>query len=104
MSGNGFPKLWRFCWQSGWEGARSVRILLCVAIAPYMGARIETLPSPCMAFSLLIAPLVGARIETNPVGKMCAHGCIAPRVGARIETTSSTITPRVEQKKERYFS
>ena len=64
MSGNGFQKLRRFCGRSGGKGARNGRILLCVAIAPYTGARIETLAAVLRLDRGFIAPLAGARIET----------------------------------------
>ena len=78
VSGHGFPKLRRFFDLCGGEGTRSGQILLCVAIAPFVGARIET---------RLLTPSASSTV-------------IALNAGARIETTSSTITPRVEQKEK----
>ena len=65
VSGKGFPKIRRFCVISGCASARNGRILLCVAIAPLVGARIETISAGRDCQILSIAPLVGARIETR---------------------------------------
>ena len=86
MSGNGFPKLCRFCALSGGVSARIGRILLCVVIAPFVGARIETARFWIADYKDKIAPFVGARIETNTIETTCTNGNIAPFVGARIET------------------
>ena len=70
-----------------WRGRRSKwGILLCVAIAPRVGARIETRELESKGYQSIIAPFAGARIETDIIIFLGGKIIIAPFVGARIET------------------
>ena len=56
------------------------------AVAPYVGAWIETFSRSCTYFTRYVAPYVGAWIETFRLSKQSWMLSVAPYVGAWIET------------------
>ena len=58
-----------------------------IAVAPYVGAWIETYEAVYIFLGLRVAPYVGAWIETCIHRTGSVRGMVAPYVGAWIETT-----------------
>ena len=58
----------------------------CLSVAPRVGAWIETSLALFTSKVFLVAPRVGAWIETFFDVPVFLEGCVAPRVGAWIET------------------
>ncbi len=56
------------------------------AVAPRVGAWIETINRDYIGFLSTVAPRVGAWIETGVKAYMLSDEVVAPRVGAWIET------------------
>ena len=63
---------------------------LCkIAVAPFVGAWIETISHLCIPAGLGVAPFVGAWIETSQIQEFLRKTVVAPFVGAWIETGST---------------
>ena len=66
------------------------------AVAPHVGAWIETCQQPDGQDSKTVAPHVGAWIETVSLSVAICDKVVAPHVGAWIETVGSASAPQAD--------
>jgi len=76
----------RPAWARGLKPSVSAAPGVAAAVAPRVGAWIETASGVATTRLLCVAPRVGAWIETTPPGSLVLLPDVAPRVGAWIET------------------
>ena len=84
-------------WERGLKRLTSSSAFLTVAVAPFVGAWIETTTSPLLITICNVAPFVGAWIETRKILPFPRFPIpVAPFVGAWIETYGIIILGALE--------
>ena len=70
------------------RGLKHISFYHCtqIAVAPFVGAWVETPPPPVFSAANPVAPFVGAWVETQPFRAALLSAHVAPFVGAWVET------------------